>query len=74
MYATAGGDSVYAFNRLLRAATSAIYLRGLVKSRDNLFDALATGAGQLHAGSPGVIQWVNGREPGAIPTGSRGQH
>lgn len=39
-YATAAGDSIYAFNRLLRAATNAAYPRGSVKSRDNLFGAL----------------------------------
>ena len=40
-YATANGDSVYAFNRLLRTSSAASnYLRGSVKSRDNLFGAL----------------------------------
>ncbi|MGY3089732.1 hypothetical protein ACVWYF_002780 [Hymenobacter sp. UYAg731] len=39
-YATAGGDSIYAFNRLLRAAPSNAALRGMVKSHDNLFGAL----------------------------------
>ena len=39
-YVTASGDSVYAFNRLLRTSTSNNYPRGAVKSRDNLFGAL----------------------------------
>lgn len=39
-YATAGGDSVFTFNRLLRAAPSNAAPRGMVKSRDNLFGAL----------------------------------
>ena len=39
-YATANGDSVYAFNRLLRTSTTTGAVRGSVKSRDNLFGAL----------------------------------
>ena len=38
-YATSSGDSVYAFNRLLRAAPTAPYPQGSVKSRNNLFGA-----------------------------------
>lgn len=37
VYATAGGDSVYAFNRVLRNATGSAY--ALRKSRNNLFGA-----------------------------------
>jgi hypothetical protein len=37
-YATPSGDSVYAFNRLLRTSTTV--LRGALKSRNNLFGAL----------------------------------
>ena len=39
-YATANGDSVYAFNRLLRLSPTTLYPRGMVKSRNNLFGAL----------------------------------
>ena len=39
-YAMANGDSVYAFNRRLRASTATTFPRGSVKSRNNLFGAL----------------------------------
>lgn len=39
-YAAANGDSVYAFNRVLRTSTTNATVRGSVKSRDNLFGAL----------------------------------
>lgn len=39
-YATASGDSVYAFNRLLRPATTTTFPHGSVKSQNNLFGAL----------------------------------
>ena len=38
-YATSSGDSVYAFNRLLRASTTTTQPAGSVKSRNNLFGA-----------------------------------
>jgi len=39
-YATASGDSVYAFNRVLRASTAQGATRSRLKSRNNLFGAL----------------------------------
>jgi len=39
-YTAANGDSVYAFNRLIRAATVSSSPRGSVKSRNNLFGAV----------------------------------
>lgn len=39
-YATAGGDSVYSFNRRLRRSTSPVLPSGFLKSRNNLFGAL----------------------------------